>query len=153
MNRFNVRVYGILEQDGKLLVSDEYIKGKYITKLPGGGLEFGEGTQDCLIREFREELDLAVSIQSHFYTTDFFVSSAFNPHSQIISIYYKVKAEAPLNFPVSGKRFDFKEIREGAQSMRWVSLSELSDLEFTFIIDKRIAEMLAKENQQASSNY
>jgi len=44
--RFNVRVYGILVQEGKLLVSDEYIKGYEITKLPGGGLEFGEGSAD-----------------------------------------------------------------------------------------------------------
>ena len=39
---FNVRVYGVLVEDGKLLVSDEYIKEHEITKLPGGGLEFGE---------------------------------------------------------------------------------------------------------------
>ena len=37
MALFNVRVYGILidEQD-RLLVSDEFIRGAYITKLPGG---------------------------------------------------------------------------------------------------------------------
>ena len=49
MALFNVRVYGILlwPEQG-LLVSDEFIKGQYITKLPGGGLEIGEGTRDCL---------------------------------------------------------------------------------------------------------
>ena len=40
---FNVRVYGLLVKDGHLLVSDEYCNGTYMTKLPGGGLEFGEG--------------------------------------------------------------------------------------------------------------
>ena len=44
---FNIRVYGILINDAKqVLVSDEYIRGTYITKFPGGGLEFGEGTRD-----------------------------------------------------------------------------------------------------------
>ena len=48
---FNIRVYGILiNEQHQLLVSDEYIRGNYYTKFPGGGLEFGEGTRDCLVR-------------------------------------------------------------------------------------------------------
>ncbi|MBC7588425.1 MAG: NUDIX hydrolase, partial [Chitinophagaceae bacterium] len=40
MPLFNVRVYGILQDSNKrILVSDEFIRGAYITKLPGGGLE------------------------------------------------------------------------------------------------------------------
>jgi 8-oxo-dGTP diphosphatase len=84
MKSLNVRVYGILIHENKLLVSDEYIKGMKITKLPGGGLEFGEGTHDCLKREFKEELDLDVEIESHFYTTDFFVVEQINLSAFII---------------------------------------------------------------------
>lgn len=145
MKHFNVRVYGILIENGKLLVSDEYIKKHYITKLPGGGLEFGEGTIECLIREFKEELDLDVEVISHFYTTDFFVNSAFSSISQVISIYYHVKALSPLNFSVSEKAYDFDEIKEGAQSMRWIDMKHLSENDFTFIIDKKVAEMLLDE--------
>ena len=141
MHRFNVRVYGILIDKGNLLVSDEYIKGKLITKFPGGGLEFGEGVADCLIREFKEELDLKVEIVRHFYTTDFYVTSAFNPNSQIISIYYIVKAIEPMKFKTSDKIFDFEK-KEGAQSLRWLGLKELKESNFTFIIDKKIAEIL-----------
>lgn len=72
MPLFNVRVYGILlDNEKRLLVSDEFIRGAYITKLPGGGLEFGEGTRDCLKREFKEETGLDVTIGEHIYTTDF----------------------------------------------------------------------------------
>ena len=55
INKFNIRVYGILinEQD-QVLITDELIKGHKITKFPGGGLEFGEGTIDCIKREFIE---------------------------------------------------------------------------------------------------
>ena len=57
-----VRVYGILMNEKKqVLVSDEYIRGEYYTKFPGGGLEIGEGTRDCLKREFIEEMNLKVS--------------------------------------------------------------------------------------------
>ena len=83
MNRFNLRVYGILINDQKqVLVSDEYIRGNYYTKFPGGGLEFGEGTRNCLKREFMEELELLVETGNHIYTTDFFQMSAFNKAHQ-----------------------------------------------------------------------
>ena len=82
-----VRVYGILMNENKqVLVSDEYIRGEYYTKFPGGGLEIGEGTRDCLKREFMEEMNLKVSIGEHLYTTDFFQISAFNNAHQILSI-------------------------------------------------------------------
>lgn len=147
MKSFNVRVYGILIHDNKLLVSDEHIKGMDITKLPGGGLEFGEGTIDCVIREFKEELDLDIEVESHFYTTDFFVNSAFSVNNQVISIYYKVKSKANLElnnlgFKVSDKIFDYEKKKDGAQSMRWIELDKISENDFTFIIDKRIGEML-----------
>jgi ADP-ribose pyrophosphatase YjhB (NUDIX family) len=141
MKHFNVRVYGILIEDGKLLVSDEHIKGMNITKLPGGGLEFGEGTIDCVIREFKEELDLNVEVLSHFYTTDFFVHSAFNTNSQVISIYYIVKAKSPVAVRISEVPFDFVK-KEGAQAFRWIDCRMVSERDFTFVIDKRIGDML-----------
>ena len=77
---FNIRVYGVLINEKKqVLLSDEFIRGKYYTKFPGGGLESGEGTRDCLKREFKEEMDLEVQIEDHIYTTDYFQMSAFNP--------------------------------------------------------------------------
>src|SRR5215203_25897 len=66
MNLFNIRVYGILINEKKqVLVSDEFIRGSYYTKFPGGGLEFGEGTRDCLQREFMEEMNLKVEVGEH----------------------------------------------------------------------------------------
>jgi len=141
MQKFNIRVYGVLIQDDKLLVSDEYIKGNHITKFPGGGLEFGEGTIDCLKREFVEELDLLVEVESHFYTTDFFVASAFAPNNQVVSVYYKVKPIRYLDNAFSTKEHDYL-MEEGAQSFRWIPLTELSPDNFTLIIDKRVAEMI-----------
>lgn len=141
MKHFNVRVYGILIEDDKLLVSDEHIKGMNITKLPGGGLEFGEGTVECVVREFKEELDLDVEVTDHFYTTDFFVHSAFNTNSQVISIYYRVKAKSPVAVRISEVPFDFVK-KDGAQSFRWVDCRMLSESDFTFVIDKRVGDML-----------
>ena len=79
---FNIRVYGVLINE-KSRYSERWIyKGKYYTKFPGGGLEPGEGTRDCLKREFKEEMDLEVQIEDHIYTTDYFQMSAFNRNTR-----------------------------------------------------------------------
>src|SRR5215471_7117028 len=89
IDRFTIRVYGILfDENKRVLLSDEFIRGDYFTKFPGGGMEFGEGTRDCLHREFKEETGLDVTVGEHIYTTDYYQQSAFNPNDQIISIYY-----------------------------------------------------------------
>ncbi|MDO8998739.1 MAG: NUDIX domain-containing protein [Bacteroidota bacterium] len=144
VKKLNVRVYGILSQNNSVLVSDEYIKGNKITKFPGGGLEFGEGTKDCLVREFKEELDLEIEVLDHLYTTDFFVSSSFHTNSQVISIYYFVKAKSKLNFKISLTEHNYDK-KEGAQSLRWIDFNQLKDSDLTLIIDKRVGELLIKK--------
>ena len=140
---FNVRVYGILiDTNQNILVSDELIHGKYITKFPGGGLEFGEGTLDAIKREMMEETNTSVEVIEHFYTTDFFQVSAFNPHAQVISIYYLLKMLEPLNVSIKQKPFDFDEVKEGAISFRYIPLDKISEEQFTFPIDKKVATML-----------
>ena len=138
MKKFNVRVYGILINDRQeLLVTDELINNMEITKLPGGGLEFGEGTSECIVREFLEETGFAVEVTGHFYTTDFFVASAFNPDSQVISIYYKVRFKGVADLKVVKEKYAFSERVEGAQTFRWIPMSSITPEEFTFPIDKR----------------
>ncbi|MGZ8510391.1 MAG: NUDIX domain-containing protein [Chitinophagaceae bacterium] len=152
MNRFNLRVYGILINEKKqVLVSDEYIRGNYYTKFPGGGLEFGEGTRDCLKREFKEEMDLTIDVCDHLYTTDFFQMSAFNPEHQIISIYYLVKALEEIKAPLRDKVFDFDEAQLAVyndkgetETFRFVDWHEFSEESVTLPIDK-VVSLLVKE--------
>ncbi len=140
---FNVRVYGILiDENHNLLVADELIHDKYITKLPGGGLEFGEGTIDAIKREMMEETGISIEVTEHFYTTDFFQASAFNPQSQVISIYYVLKAMSPITLTIKEKPFDFDEEKEGAISFRHIPIHTISEEQFTFPIDKKVASML-----------
>ena len=141
---FNVRVYGLLINDAnEVLISDEQEYGMRFTKFPGGGLEYGEGLIEGLKREFVEECNTEVEVISHFYTTDFFVKSAFND-SQIISVYYLVKAVSDLRFITKTTVFDFDGEGDILQAFRWIKLSELTVDHFTFPTDQYVADLLIK---------
>ena len=153
MEKFNIRVYGILINQAKqVLVSDELVRGMQITKFPGGGLEMGEGTRDCLRREFMEEMNLEVEIGDHIYTTDFYQQSAFNKEHQIISIYYFAKALAEITLPIRTKLFDFDEQQMKmyedtgeTETFRFVSWEEFDDETVTLPIDKIVAKMIKRK--------
>ena len=134
-----------------MLVSDEFIRGNYYTKFPGGGLEFGEGTRDCLKREFKEEMDLEVKVGDHLYTTDFYQMSAFNPADQILSIYYFAEPLEPIRAPLRETPFDFDERemkvyeeRKETETFRFIDWDLFSEDSVTLPIDKVVAGMLKK---------
>jgi len=144
-NNFIIRVYGILiNENQEVLLSDEFYSNLKITKFPGGGLNYGEGTIDCLKREALEEFGQPIEIIEHFYTTDFFQESFFHKNKQIISIFYKIKLIDPIKFEVSNKPFDF-ELKEGAISFRWKKIKLLTEDDFTFQIEKHVCKLLKKE--------
>jgi len=144
--RFTLRVYGIILNDrNEVLLSDESYLGHRFTKFPGGGLEYGEGTLDCLKREIREETGCDIEILGHLYTTDFFQESQFHPGLQVISIYYRARFTEPPCFPVSEKPFDFPAGAERGQSFRWIPLEKLTPDAVTLPIDKKVAGMIGKE--------
>jgi 8-oxo-dGTP diphosphatase len=147
---FNIRVYGILMRENMdVLVSDEFIRGNKYTKFPGGGLEFGEGTRDCLKREFMEEMSLSVQIADHLYTTDFFQMSAFNPEHQIISIYYRVEALEEISVPIRSREFDFDEAQMEiyhktgeTETFRFIPWDSFSAFSVSLPIDKVVADLV-----------
>ncbi|MBL7761589.1 MAG: NUDIX domain-containing protein [Sediminibacterium sp.] len=150
MALFNVRIYGVLfDEQKRLLVSDEFIRGNFYTKLPGGGLEIGEGTRDCLKREFMEETGLNVEIGEHIYTTDFFQISAFNNRDQIISIYYEVLANDLSGLVTRQQPFDFEphqiaDPAKEAEVFRWIEWNELHPDSMSLPIDKVVIDLLKR---------
>ena len=146
----SVRVYGILiDADKRVLVSDEYIRGNYYTKFPGGGLDFGEGTRDCLKREFMEEMQLKVEAGNHIYTTDFFQMSAFNPAHQILSIYYFATALEEIKVPLRDQPFAFDDKQlaiyqqtQQIETFRFIPWDEFSEASVTLPIDKVVAKLI-----------
>ena len=145
MYKFNVRVYGLLINDkNELLLSDEEEYGFRFSKFPGGGLEYGEGLIDALKREFVEECNADVEVLEHFYTTDFFIQSAFND-SQVISVYYFVKPLTDLKLTFKKEIFDFDSDGDLLQAFRWKSIADLHVDDVTFPTDQKVVELIKEK--------
>lgn len=141
INRFNIRVYFLLFEGEKVLLSDELIRENAYTKFPGGGLEFGEGTRECARREAAEELGIEVEVLSHLYTTDFFQQSFFVETDQILSIYYVVRNCSDKQIQTSHIRFDFAG-SHNQESFRWVDRRLLKEEDLSFPIDKKVLTLV-----------
>lgn len=115
LSNFNVRAYAICENNNKILVLYEYHKGQIYCKLPGGGVEFGEGILDCLHREFLEELNVKIEIVDHLYTQEHFVESIIDDGRQILLIYYIVKINNLEDMKIATpdiNRFEWSDVNE-----------------------------------------
>jgi 8-oxo-dGTP diphosphatase len=138
INKFNIRVYGILtnEQQEVLLVKEKIGNFEFV-KFPGGGLNFGEGITECLIREFKEETAQDISIVKHIYTTDFFVKSAFKETDQLISLYYEVACPNYRKIPKE-RTIHLDGARPEHLQFIWTPLANLTPEILTFPIDKHL---------------
>lgn len=131
----NLRVYGVLRsQDSEnILFIDETIMGKRLFKFPGGGVEHNEGPAQALIREFREELAVEISVGSLVYVSPNFHLSFFRPQ-QLISLYWEVnllKGQPQSQLP--------------NLNLVWRPLKELKITEMTHPVDQEVvSELLAR---------
>ena len=135
IDKINIRVYAIyLNEKNELMALDEGYAGEKLIKLPGGGLEFGEGTIECLHREFAEELNLKIEVLEHFYTQEDFLVSRFRENEQLLTIYYTVNI---LNLE------ELKIIDESIENVKWISLHEENPLPLP--IDKIVFQKLKEK--------
>lgn len=116
---------GILYHNRKVLFVRQ-VSGEWV--IPGGGLEKGETTRDCVMREFMEEVGLKVKIVTPLYFDEF-----KNGGRNCLALYYFVKMEEdveqemkvkPEDDIVNAKWFTRKKI----QSMDVVWPREIKDV-------------------------
>lgn len=146
IDRFNVRVYGLLLRGQEILLAHEQIRDFAFTKFPGGGLEKGEGLQDGLYREFMEELETPLGGHELFYINDFFQRSAFRQEDQILAVYYLVSLlpdqQERLNYWLqAGKQ---ERYPQHWLSFEWKSLKDIQTDDLTFPVDRKVLELLQK---------
>jgi len=135
IDKINVRVYACAVKDKKVLTLFEEYAGVPLMKLPGGGLELGEGVLDCLHREFEEELNVKVEILEHFYTQEQFLTSRFRENEQLLTIYYLVRI---IN------EEDFLIMDPCIEKAEWVDI-DTPENPFPLPIDKIVFEKLKEK--------
>lgn len=141
--KYNIRVYALIINERKeILLSDEYQLDMKMVKFPGGGMEHGEGTIDCLQREAMEEFGQSLVNIRHYYTTDYYQPALFFKDTQLVSIYYLADFSGEIRFRLSSKPFDIPEMKNGQQSFRWVPLSGVVEKDLTFPIDRKVIRLL-----------
>jgi 8-oxo-dGTP diphosphatase len=138
-NSFTIRVYGLLIHEGRILLSRENIFGDIYTKFPGGGLEFGEGVTECLVREFLEETGVRLSSWELFHINEGYLSSAFHHSKQVLVIYYLVQTDHPELIATADPGEMSLLAREKDQVLFWRDLQELADEPLNLGADREVA--------------
>ena len=84
----NLRAYGLLARDNRILISEESVAGKNILKFPGGGVEPNETPEQALRREFMEECSLSIEVLRLLHVP----GTLFSPwtHTHYTPMYYQV---------------------------------------------------------------
>ncbi|WP_370087576.1 NUDIX domain-containing protein [Ekhidna sp.] len=87
-DRVRVRVCGILQENGKILLLKHNSIGPagYLWSPPGGGVEFGEHITETLKKEFAEETNLHVEVGEYLFTNEYIGG---NHHA--IELFFEVK--------------------------------------------------------------
>jgi 8-oxo-dGTP diphosphatase len=137
---FNIRVYAfIMNSYEEVLIAEEFHYDTFMRKLPGGGLQFGEGIYDALLREIKEELNQEVESATHFHTTDFFVQSKFNESHQVVGVYYIVHLKNDISHLY--RKADRVVDTNGEEEFKWKKIESLDPADFTFPVDQKAVEV------------
>jgi 8-oxo-dGTP diphosphatase len=143
---YNLRVYGLLIEEGRVLITDELRSGTPMTKFPGGGVEAGEGLEEALIREWEEETYTKIRVGKLLYVNPFYHKSGFFVSLPLLSVYYQVHLEEPLACELNTEKYFLpKETPGDWQQFRWLNLNDLATEEFTFVVDKALVENIVNQ--------
>mgnify|MGYP003331772738 FL=1 len=148
---WNLRVYGILVENSKVLLSRETYPGfeGTMTKLPGGGILLGEGPLDALRREFEEEVGLRISSADIFHVPGGYHQSHFDG-SQVVSLYYLVtRSLDQIPRQMNSETVDGVAIY---QEFFWSPIQDIEPSQMTWKTDREAVEILVKKFDQATSN-
>ncbi len=146
MNKKNyIGVYGVILNEGKILLIKKArgpYKGMY--DLPGGGVEYGESSEETLRREFLEETGLEIKspkfIQNNLFTVEYKNSKGEECGLHHIGIYYSVELEGDNNIKTGADG-------EDSLGAEYIDINKLSDIEISPIARPVIEKFLENKNK------
>ena len=116
--KFNYRISGILHREGKILFH-KYINGKS-WMLPGGRAEFLEDSKETLQREFQEELNCVINVNSLKYVVENFFKYNQLDYHELEFIYHIELQDGTIPSD------DFEVVEFGVTYLfKWISIEDL----------------------------
>ena len=134
--RPRVRVAGILIEDDKILLIEHLKKDKRYWLVPGGGVDWGESTAEALIREYKEETNLDISVEKFL-----FLSETIAPDKQkhVINLYFQIKV---LKNSIENMQLgDEKNLTD----LRFITKKEIENIKLYPNIKTQLIQLLNKE--------
>lgn len=140
--KFKVRVSGIFIFDNRILVN-KYDEDSYC--LPGGTVEIGETSEEAILRELKEEINLDFEIASFMGITENFFTNLRKQKTHSIDFYYKVNL---INNSDCNK-IDYNRIENDKGVMvqhhfKWINMS---DLQKSNLLPSVIKEKIIKDSK------
>ena len=130
--QFRPSVYGILIEDGKVLLSKQWDGYDF----PGGGINLDETVKEALKREFKEETGLEIEVKDVVHCSNAFFNPRYSKKSKgqywnCQLIYFLVKK--------TGGEISIKECDEDEKDYmnlpEWIEIEKLKDLKFYNSVD------------------
>ena len=125
---FSYRVSGVLIRDGKVLLQHVIDDPAYA--FPGGHVNFGEVSQDALIREFKEEIAADIRpLRLLWVGENFFPWGEEECHQ--ICLYYQVALCDATQIPLEGSFYaqDYLSGKRIGLEFCWFPISSLEDID------------------------
>lgn len=123
-NRVRVRVCGLCELDGGLVMVNHPLSGVDFWAPPGGGLEFGETVSECLIREMNEETGLEVTVGDFLFVTEF-----NKPPLHAIELFFSVRRTGGSLTLGTDPEMGDRQILSGVKIWSWQEIESANKAE------------------------
>ena len=131
-----VAVYGIIIEDGKILLTQQW--DGY--SLPGGGTKLGETLAETFTREVEEETGLVVEIGDIIHSETCFYNHKNKVFYHAVTLFYTHKS---LNGEISLNNLTESEKQYVAGKAEWIAIDKLDTILFRHSCDLK---MILKKN-------
>ncbi len=122
--KVRVRACGLLEEDDSILLLKHNQIGEkgYLWSPPGGGVEFGDNSEDTLIREFSEETGLKIRVDDFL-----FVNEYIDDRFHAVELFFSVKQiGGQLKL---GKDPELAKNRQILEDIKFITYNELKNMD------------------------
>jgi len=120
---FKVRPSGVLVQNGRLLLVRQSVTPRRHWSLPGGALEHGETIEHCLVREWKEETGLDITVGDLLYVTDRIIG-----RDHVVHMVFLVSNAGEKPLPAEWTHLD-AHVSTSAEPLREIRMVPCDELE------------------------